>query len=199
MLEKSMLEKKGERDWKNKGGIVLGVCCFILQGYGAQAVGGKNEMCPTQRKKKPDIGRSWAAQGKHEGLGEICNIIISSHGTCGSRWNSHEMRASQGNIKILSANINSWKKHEEYLLSLKYDVMALQETRHSEETKMSAKTLCSIRGYTAPGIISAGAKSAAASALSEQGRYKRVAIPLKVGKEEFALHVVSMHSLPQST
>jgi len=165
--------------------------------------------------------------------GETVTIIISNFGNVSEQWSNRESRASQGNtMKLLSANINSWKKNGEYLLGKRYDIMALQETRHSEVTKISAKQFCNTKGYTAhfgkgmrnqflqnksaataaqggvgivarqatcPGMMEAGADSKEGKMLYEQGRYKRVAIPIEVGEQRFALHVATMHNIPQNT
>ena len=146
------------------------------------------------------------------------------------------MKASRGNIiKLISANINSWNRHGEYILSnWKADILALQETRIGDMKKAGREIACRKKGYTpsfgkgqrnqylqkkaaptavqggvavvakdktCPGMIAAGANSHAARALYEQGRYKRTAIPIKGGKEEkeeYALHILVAHNLPQS-
>ena len=104
---------------------------------------------------------------------------------------------------------------DDYLLKTNYEILALQETRHSDVTKMSAKKWCGLCGYTArfgkglrnhclrkkaaatvaqggvgvpaknetcPGMVEAVAESTEGRALYEQGRYKRVAIPIKAGR-----------------
>jgi hypothetical protein len=105
---------------------------------------------------------------------EIVNGNLSNAGKFSEQWNDTEMRAYTGNtIKIISANINSWKKHGNHVLSWKSDILALQEVRLTETTKISAKRTMENQGYQA--IFGKGMRSQFITSASTKGRTTAVA------------------------
>ena len=80
---------------------------------------------------------------------ETRTVCISDQGNGNSEWSNQERYAQHGNlIRLLSGNINSWNTHGEYILGKDYDILALQETRLGEVTKVSAYNFCKSKGYT---------------------------------------------------
>ena len=167
---------------------------------------------------------------------ETRTVCISDQGNGNSEWSNQERYAQHGNlIRLLSGNINAWSAHGEYILGRNFDILALQETRLGEVTKVTTYNFCKFKGYTPvfgkgiraqflkkkadkcapttaqggvavlakddtmPGLLAAGADSPEAKALYEQGRYVRAAVPVEWKGKRYALHIISMHNVPQNT
>ena len=73
--------------------------------------------------------------------------IVSNTGKVSTKWNSAEMRSVVGNIKIISANITSWRKQGDHVMAWNSDIVALQEVRLTEAAKVGTNLHIGKKGY----------------------------------------------------